>query len=483
MSVRERFAGPNGDIPRPDPVDLPPSLDHEMPIRIAVLAEGAITPMGNSAEETWEAYKAMRGGIVEHLYKPYTEGGNEKGVDAQIRAITAGTIKDFDPFERVEKKGILPRKEVRFKLGTYTQYSLASSHEALSKVRTGEGVSLLVPRLNKDGSVNKERQWRVNPELIHPLHFAVAVGCGFGGGDVSAEVMELLKAGQIPAGDHMMKSLLDRAASTVTQAYDVNGGAEGYVAACASSGAAEIGLVNKIAMGRVLAGLAIGTEGILGTPIASAMFDAFGALDRGQDPLKVSRSLHKERRGFTIAEGAIAFVLANYDWAKQNKIPILYEIIGYGDTSGAGHNTDPNGVAQEQAMRFARRMAEKQGPIRGKIINSGHYTGTPAGDGSEMLHTQNVLEEEKERTIIFASKGSAGHTLGAAGNMSQFTAGKALQEGVVPGMRFDGEVMDEAYGWDIPRETREEPELTDALVNQFGFGDKNVSIWLRKNAS
>ena len=292
--------------------------------------------------------------------------------------------------------------------------------------------------------------------------------------------MELLREGKIPSGDHMMRSLVDRAASSVTQAFGINGGAEGQVAACASSGKATLNQLRKIAMGEIDLGLIIGTEGVLGKPIASAEFDSLGALHAGQDPRKVSRSLHKIRHGFTMAEGAVALVVADINWARRRGIPILYEIVGYGETSGAGDNVAPNGIAQEQVMRMARRRAERNGPIEGKMINSGHYTGTPRGDDSEVLHMQNVLEDKQNETVLFASKRLSGHMLGAAGNLSQFLAGKAIQEGVVPGTPFDGEKMDELYGWDVPEETRPEQELTDAITNQFGFGDANVTLWSRK---
>ena len=64
-TLAERFAGPHGDIPRPAPVEIPTPLEREMPIRVAVIAEGAITPLGNSAEETWENYKAGKTGTWE----------------------------------------------------------------------------------------------------------------------------------------------------------------------------------------------------------------------------------------------------------------------------------------------------------------------------------------------------------------------------------------------------------------------------------
>lgn len=532
-AVETRFAGPRGDIPRPHPVNIPPPIDGERPLRLAILAEGAVTPLGNSADATWEGYLSGRNGIVEHLYPPFTDSSFEvperivssmtkkypmlgrllerfgdnprirgfilgeylgenpdvkaesvrgERVDPQINVGTAGTIKDFNPVEQLVKPGILPSKEVRKLLGPYAHYAVKVGFEALSKVKNQDGEALLVPRLKEDGSVNKDYQWVINEKMAHPLYTAAFVGCGFGGGDVSADVWEGLQNGDFPDPDSMMLSLLDRASFGVTEAFGINGGGEGDVAACDSFGKAMLNAAERIANKHAYWALVIGTEGILGRPIASAMFDALDALDRGRDPRKVSRSLHKIRNGFTIAEGALGYVVADYDWAKRNKIPILYELVGFGDTSGGRESVAPNTLAQEQAMRLARRRAEMNGSIRGKVLDSGHFTGTPLGEVSEIFASQNVLQDKQAETIFFPSKGRVGHLLGAAGGLSQFVAGRVLQEGVVPGVVFDGEVMDEAYGWEIPKETRDEPEVTDAVVNQFGFGDANTTLWFRKAA-
>ncbi len=480
----ERFAGPNNDIKRPDYVEIPPALEREMPIRVAVIAEGAVTPIGNTAEETWKNYKAGMSGIVQNLYPPYTDRPTkeqrEAGIVPQIEATTAGTIKNFDPIELIANRGLLPRKEVVFRLDPYAQYSLVASFEALSKVVDEDGRRLLIPRLNPDGTLDKNRQWTINEELVDLLYITASIASGFGGGDVSAEVMALLMDGKVPDGDHMQRSLLDRAVTPVTQMARILGGAQGHVAACASTGKAWLTGMYKISVGDADVAVVGGTEGVLGTPIATAEFDTQGALDSGEDPLQVSRALHKIRGGFTIAGGCVVHVIANPEWARKHGIRILYEIVGYGDTSGAGDNTAPNGPAQEMAMRIARRRAERQGRIEGKVINSGHYTGTELGDHSEVLHTQNVLEDLQDRSTIVATKRLVGHMLGAAGGMSQLIAGKAIQEGIAPGTPFTGEKMDELYGWDVPEETRPEPDITDAVVNQFGFGDANVTLWSRR---
>lgn len=460
------------------PVEIPIALEREMPVRIAVIAEEALTPIGNTADETWEALKAGKRGFVPHLYPPYTDP--KENLPPQIRAATAGTIKNFNPREALA--GILPITEVVNKMDPFAQYAVYTGVGAARKVATHDGIPFIIPRIGPDGQIDKKYPLTINPALVHPSQVGIYVGCGFGGGDVSAEVMERLRNGKIPSADHMMRELIDRSASQLAKALDIHGGAEGDVGACASSGKAGVNAIHSIMVGDIEVVLWIGTEGVLNRPIASASFDTMGALDRGKDPMRVSLSLQKDRSGFVMADGSVTLVLADMDWARKHGIRVLYEIIGYGNTSDAGDDTRPNGVDGERALRFSRRKAEKQGKIPGKLFDSGHYTATPAGDNIEFLHTINPYEDlaEKGRLIHGATKSMVGHMLGGAGLFGQYAAGKAIQEGVAWGTPRVRELMDEAYGYDIPAETRFEPDLTDAVSKTFGFGGSNVAFNSRR---
>src|SRR5688572_20521453 len=122
-SQLERFAGPNKDIPRPPYAGIPNALEREMSFRVAVIAEEVLAPNGNTADEVWEALKAGRTGITEHLYPPYTDPSipsKEGGVDTLIPLIQAGlagTIKNFD--YKLALKGILPIPEAMNKMEPY----------------------------------------------------------------------------------------------------------------------------------------------------------------------------------------------------------------------------------------------------------------------------------------------------------------------------------------------------------------------------
>jgi 3-oxoacyl-[acyl-carrier-protein] synthase II len=444
-----------------------------MPVRVAVIGAEVVSPLGLTADETWEALKAGKKGFKRLLFPPFTESQGD-GLPPQIRATVGGTIENFNPKKAL--KGILPIKDILNKTDPFAQYEVYTAVGAARKVVTNDGRHLVIDRIGSDGKIDRNYPLTINPELVDPSQVGVYVGCGFGGGDVSADVMERLKGGNIPSPDDMLHELIDRSSSLVTVALNILGGGEGDVGACASSGKAGVNAIRSIMAGDNVVALWGGTEEVLTRPIASASFDAMGALDRGTDLDDVSLSFQKGRRGFVMAGGSVTLVLADPDWARQQGINVQYEIIGYGNTSDAGHDTQPNGFGGQRALLFSRRRAERQGLIEGKLLDSGHYTATPTGDGIEFMHTLSAYADlaDQKRLMHGATKMFTGHMLGAAGAMGQFAAGRALQEGIVWGHPFAREVMDEAYGCDIPRETRSEPDLTDVLSKTFGFGGANV---------
>ena len=78
--------------------------------RVVLTGLGALTPIGNTAEELWSGLCEGRSGIG-----PITKF-DATGYDTRI----AGEIKDFDPLKFVDKK------EAR-RLDPYLQYAIAAS--------------------------------------------------------------------------------------------------------------------------------------------------------------------------------------------------------------------------------------------------------------------------------------------------------------------------------------------------------------------
>ena len=82
--------------------------------RVVITGLGALTPVGNSAPETWQALVAGKNGIA--LITSF---------DATLfKTHFAGEVKNFDP------TAVIDRKEAR-KMDRYSQFSVCVADEAL----------------------------------------------------------------------------------------------------------------------------------------------------------------------------------------------------------------------------------------------------------------------------------------------------------------------------------------------------------------
>ncbi|MEQ7739420.1 beta-ketoacyl synthase N-terminal-like domain-containing protein, partial [Escherichia coli] len=82
--------------------------------RVFVTGVGAVTPNGNTAEETWAAIQAGKSGIA-----------TLQNVDCTDLSVTiGGEVKGFDP------KEFLPHVDIR-RLSPYIWYSVAAAQQAM----------------------------------------------------------------------------------------------------------------------------------------------------------------------------------------------------------------------------------------------------------------------------------------------------------------------------------------------------------------
>ena len=187
--------------------------------RVVVTGTGAITPLGNSAKETWEAMKAGKNGI-DRITLFDTEN---------FRAKLAAEVKDFDPGKYMD---------VNEKLRTdrYTQLAAAAAQQAVSD----SGIK---------GSVDPDR-------------FAVLLGTGIGGiGTFEAEYKKLLERGPRRVSPLFIPMMISNmAAGTLAIAHDCRCEAMPVVTACASGSNAIGEAVRLIRHGYADAVITGGTE-------------------------------------------------------------------------------------------------------------------------------------------------------------------------------------------------------------------------------
>lgn len=406
--------------------------------RVVITGVGAITPIGNSAEEFWANAKDGKLGI------DFIKSIDVENVDVKI----GGEVKDL----KVED--YLDKKECR-RLDKFTQYALIASEEAI----------------NQSG---------LNVDEIDKCRFGVMVGSGIGGFHTHEnEFGTLYKKGPKRISPmYIPMTIINAAAANIAIKYDAKATCTSAVTACAT-GTNNIGdAFRYIKHGYADVMISGGCEASI-TPIAIAGFSNMRALNSNNIPEKASIPFDKDRSGFVMGEGAGILVMESLDHALQRGANILCEIVGYGSTCDAYHITspDPKGESASKAMKDAIDEASIN-PCEVSYINA-HGTSTPYNDLFETRAIKKVFEEEAKNIPISSTKSMTGHLLGAAGAVESIACIKALQEGFIPptiGYSESEEELDLDY---VPNVGREK-ELKYALNNSLGFGGHNASLLFKK---
>jgi 3-oxoacyl-[acyl-carrier-protein] synthase II len=225
--------------------------------------------------------------------------------------------------------------------------------------------------------------------------------------------------------------------------------------------------------------IAGGSEAAI-TPVGLAGFMVMKALSkRNDDPSTACRPFDAERDGFVMGEGAGIVVLEELEHARARGATIYAELVGYGLSNDAWHDTAPapGGAGAVRCMRQALRSAGVD-PSQVDYINA-HGTSTPQNDATETAAIKTVFGDHARKVAISSTKGVTGHLLGAAGGVEAVAAAMALHTGVIPPtanlVNADPQ-CDLDY---VPREAREtRPRIV--VSNAFGFGGTNASLVFRR---
>ena len=400
---------------------------------------GAVTPLGNDPEATWEALVAGRSGAAE-----ITQFDSS---DYSVHF--ACEVKGFDATEYIDRKQA--RRMDRF------------AHLIVAAARQAES----------DAGLSIESE---------PDRIGAAVATGIGGLRAFQDCYdELLERGPDRVNPFSIPEIIpNMGAAWVSMQLGTKGPLSSQCTACAASNMAIGDGLDAIRLGRADVMLCGGTEAPI-TEVGIAGFSAMRALSRRNDaPEKASRPFDTGRDGFVMGEAGAVVVLEELEHARARGAKIYAELLGYGVSSDAQHITepDPSGENPARAMTMAFRDA---GIDPGEIdyINA-HGTSTPLGDASETRVIKLALGEENAReTPVSSTKGATGHCLGAAGAVEAMFSILAIDRGVLP-PTINYEDPDPRCDLDyIPNESRE-ADVRVAVSNSFGFGGHNATIVIRR---
>lgn len=408
--------------------------------RVVVTGLGALTPIGNSIPEFWQAMIAGVSGAG-----PITRFDTQ-----HFKCKIAAELKHYDPLQHFDRKEST-------RLDLFVQYGIVASEEAIMD----SGLKEAVPG-DRIGVI-----WGAGVGGVHTLQ---------------DEISNFAKAEFIPRFSPFFipKMIVDICAGHISIKHGFRGPNYATVAACASSAAAISDAFNLIRLGKADAIVAGGSEAAInGSGIGG--FTSMQALStRNDDPQTASRPFDKDRDGFVLAEGAGAVVLEELHCAQARGAHIYAEITGTGLTADAYHITasHPEGTGACDAMRLA---VEESGMQLTDVdhINT-HGTSTPIGDRSEPIAVKKLFGDHAEKIMLNATKSMTGHMLGAAGSVESIATILAIQHSMVPPtinhFTDDPDIIPLNYTFNKPAHHN----IDFALTNAFGFGGHNVCLAFRK---
>ena len=413
--------------------------------RVVVTGLGALTPIGNDVETTWENAKNGVSGAG-----PITHFDASK-----FKTQFACEVKDFDPSQHFD------RKKART-LDLYAMYALVAANQAIEDAGLeGEGV-------------DKNRVGVIFAAGIGGLHtFEEEAGYYAQHADQGPKYNPFF----IP------KMIADIAAGHISIDHGFRGPNFGTVSACASSNNALIDAFNYVRLGMADAIVAGGAEAAV-YPAGVGGFNSMKALStRNDDPKGASRPFSGSRDGFVIGEGAAALVLEELEHAKARGAHIYAEIVGGGMSADAYHitATHPEGLGARLVMENALRDAGMK-PEDIDYINL-HGTSTPVGDISEAQAIKEVFGEHAYKMSLSSTKSMTGHLLGAAGALEALLSIKAINDNIVPPTINHEEGDNDPkvdYNLDFTFNKAKEREINAVLSNTFGFGGHNAAVIMKK---
>ena len=413
--------------------------------RVVVTGLGAITPLGNDVETTWNSALEGKSGAG-----PITQFDASK-----FKTQFACEVKDFDPSQ------YLDRKEAR-KCDRYSLLAIAAAEQSLA-----------------DAGFDYEK--------LDLDRVGVIVSSGIGGirtfEDEVASYYKHIELGPKFNPFFIPKMIGDIASGHISIRHGFRGPNFGTVSACASSTNGAITAFDLIRLGKAEV---IVTGGAEAAVCASGIggFNALTALStRNDSPERASRPFSKSRDGFVLGEGAAVLIFEELEHALARGAKIYAEVVGGGMSGDAYHLTasHPEGCGAKLVMK---RALEDAGMTSGEIdyINV-HGTSTPEGDPSELKAIKEVFGEDAYRLNISSTKSMTGHLLGAAGALEAIFSILAVKNDVIPPtINFtEGDEDEEIdYKLNLTLNKAQKRVVNAALSNTFGFGGHNACIIVKK---
>ncbi len=407
--------------------------------RVVITGMGALTPVGHTVAETWEAFKAGRSGITR------TTLLDAEPWPCQI----AGELKDFDPLE------FIPRKKVRH-MAYASQLGVIAASQAV-----------------EDSGLNLDQEERDQ----------IGVLVGTAGGSSLEETEKLtLQLVQQGAGRlspfQAIRLWPNMASYFIAETFQLRGHNGTVCTACAAATQAIGEAAEVIRRGDAEIMVTGGTESMVSEALLAG-FSAMRALPTSfnAEPERAMRPFDADREGFVAAQGSAMFVLESLAHAQQRGARIYAEVLGFGTSNDAFHIIAPDPEGTGAALAVQRALASAGLGIEAVDYINAHGTSTPLGDVAETKAIKRVFGERAYEIPISSTKSMIGHMMGATGAVEAMACVMSMQEGIIhPTINY--ETPDPECDLDyVPNQARQ-AEVKVAVSNSFGLGGQNAVLVL-----
>ena len=406
--------------------------------RVVITGMGAVTPLGHTVSETWEAARAGVCGIAPiTLYDTSSQ-----------KVSLAAEVKNFDPTK------VLDKKEVR-RMDRFSQFAMYAAAEAMA-----------------DSGLDLEQE--------DTARIGVCVSSGVGGMQTfqnSCEVGESRGFDKV-SPFFIPMIIANLAAGRIAIRYGLHGMCTCPVTACAGGSNAVGDAFHYIRDGYADAMVSGGAEATI-TSLAIGGFTSMSALTTASDPKRASIPFDKERSGFVMGEGAGILVLEELEHAKARGAKIYGEIVGYGTNCDAHHITAPDPTGTWPAACIQQALSDAGiAPEQVDYVNA-HGTSTPLNDSGETAALKKVFGDHAGKLMVSSTKSMTGHMLGAGGAVEAIFSLLALKDGFVPAT-INCQVPDPACDLDVVPNVGREADIKYAISDSLGFGGHNACLVFHK---
>ncbi|OUS35368.1 beta-ketoacyl-[acyl-carrier-protein] synthase II ['Osedax' symbiont bacterium Rs2_46_30_T18] len=405
--------------------------------RVVVTGLGALTPVGNTVEDSWKSILAGQSGAapIEHF--------DASSYSTQFSA----SIKGFDVSQYMNPK------DAR-RMDMFIQYGLAAAFQAVA---------------DSGLQVTEENAPRIG----------CAIGSGIGGLSMIESTYDIIKnSGPRKVSPFFVPgSIINMIAGHLAIKYGFKGPNIAITTAC-TTGTHNIGqAMRMIQYGDADVMVAGGAE-MATTQLGLGGFAAARALSkRNDDPQAASRPWDADRDGFVLGDGAGILVLEEYELAKARGAKIYCELAGFGMSDDAHHITAPPATGEGAAL--AMQNAVKDAGVSSVDYVNAHGTSTPAGDIAETNALKRLFGAEAANMRMSSTKSMIGHLLGAAGAVEAIFCALAIRDQVAP-PTINLDNPSEGCDLNYVAHSAQDCRIDTAISNSFGFGGTNGSLLFRK---